>query len=53
MLLHFNDERTPVVARYLQCLMNLWQHFLCLLALRLEVNVDDRTDNLRDVSDNL
>ena len=53
MLLHLDDEFTSVRAINLQCLMYLWQHLLCILTSRVEIHVNDRSDDLGDASFNL
>ena len=48
-LLHFNDELLSVRTFQLQSLVYFGQYFLCLLSCRVEIDIDYRTDNLRDV----
>ena len=52
-LLHFDNQVAPVTTVNLQCIMNFWQHFLSILTFRIEINVDNRADNLGNVSSNL
>ena len=53
MLLHLDDQVTSVWAFHLQSFVNLRKHLLWILALGIEINVDNRTNNLRDTSVNL
>ena len=46
MLLHLNDEFTTVGALYFKSFINLWEHFLRIHALGIEIDVNNRTDNL-------
>ena len=52
-LLHLDNELLTVRTVDSQSIVNLWQHFLRILALGIKVNIDDRADNLGNVSDNL
>ena len=53
MLLHLDNQVTPVTTVNLQGIVDFWQHFLSFLAFCIEENVDDRTNDLRNVSSNL
>ena len=49
-LLHLDDQVASVWAFHLQSFVNFRKHLLRVLALGIEIYVDNRTDNLRDAS---
>ena len=53
MLLHLDNEFATVGSLNPQGIMDSWQHFLSVLSLGVEEHVDDRSDNLGNVSTNL
>ena len=52
-LLHLYDEVAAVGTFYDKGIMDFRQHFLCILSFCVEIHIDNRTNNLRDVSNNL
>ena len=52
-LLHLDDEVAAIGTLYAQCLIDFRQYLLRILALSVEINVDHRADNLRDMSNSL
>ena len=53
MLLDLNNKVTAVWTLYLQSLINLRKHLFRIFALGLEINIDNRADDLGDASVNL
>ena len=53
MLLHLDNKFAPVGTLNFQGIVDFRQHLLSVLSLSVEEHVDDRTDNLRNVSTNL
>ena len=52
-LLHLDNQVTPVTTVNLQSIVNLWQHFFSILTFCIEENVDHRANDLGNVSSNL
>ena len=53
MLLNLNDQSAFVWPGDGQCLMNLRQHLFSILAVGIEIDIDNRPDYLRDAPYNL
>ena len=53
MLLHLDDEVTAVRTFYNKGVVDSWQHFLSVQTLSIEIHIDNRTNNLGNVSSNL
>ena len=52
-LLHFNDEFTSIRTLHHKCIINFRQHFLRINPVCVKGHVNDRTDNLGNMSFNL
>ena len=53
MLLHLDDKFLAVGTNNLKSFVDLGEHFLCIQSFGIEINIDNRTNNLRNASFNL